>query len=48
MALVRSAYYQQILCRYHGRKVRERTLKVGDLVLQRTQSTKDRHKLTPP
>jgi hypothetical protein len=35
-ALVRSACYQQTLRRYHKRKIRGRTLKVGDLVLQRT------------
>jgi hypothetical protein len=48
VALVHSACYQQTLCRYHERKVRRRTLKVGDLVLRRVQSTKDRHKLTSP
>jgi hypothetical protein len=30
------------------RKIQGRTLKVGDMVLQRAQSTKDKHKLTPP
>jgi hypothetical protein len=48
MALVRSASYQQTLCRNHERKIRGRTLKVGHLVLRRAQSTKDKHKLTPP
>ena len=38
--VIRSARYQQTLCRYHERKIRGRILKVGDLVLQRTQSTK--------
>ena len=33
---------------YHERKIRGRILEVGDLVLQRTQSTKDKHKLSPP
>jgi hypothetical protein len=46
--LVRSASYRQTLRRYHERKIRGRTLKVGDLVLMRAQSTKDKHKLTPP
>jgi hypothetical protein len=32
---------------YHERKVRGRTLEVGDLVPWRKQSIKDRHKLTP-
>jgi hypothetical protein len=47
MALVHYAFYQQTLHRYHERKVRGRTLEVGNLVLRRVQSTKDRHKLTP-
>ena len=33
---------------YHERKLRERILEVDDLVLRRTQSTKDKHKLSPP
>jgi hypothetical protein len=48
MALVRSAHYQQTLRRYHERKIRRRTLEVGDFMLRRAQSTKDKHKLTPP
>ena len=46
--VIRSAYYQQTLCRYHKRKIRGRILKVGDLVLRRTQSMKEKHKLSPP
>ena len=42
------ARYQQTLCRYCERKNRRRTLEVGDLVLRRTQSTKEKHKLSPP
>ena len=34
--IIRSARYQQTLCRYHERKIRGRILEVGDLVLQRT------------
>ena len=45
--VIRSARYQQTLHRYHERKIRGRILKVGDLVLRRTQSTK-KHKLSPP
>ena len=41
MTVIRSACYQQILRRYHKRKIRGRILKVGDLVLRRTQSTKN-------
>jgi hypothetical protein len=48
IALVCSAKYQQTLRRYHERKIRGRTLEVGDLVLRRAQLTKDKHKLTPP
>ena len=47
MTVIRSARYQQTLRRYHKRKNR-RILKVGDLVLQRTQSMKEKHKLSPP
>ena len=46
--LHRSAHYQQTLRRYHERGIRERTLQVGDLVLRRVMSTKDKHKLSPP
>ena len=46
--LNRSARYQQALRRYHERRIRERTLQVGDLVLQRVLSMKDKHKLSPP
>ena len=46
--LHRSACYQQTLHRYHERRIRERTLQAGDLVLRRVMSTKDKHKLSPP
>ena len=46
--VIRSACYQQTLRRYHKRKIRGRILEVGDLVLQRTQSPKEKHKLSPP
>jgi hypothetical protein len=46
--LHRSAPYQQTLRRYHERRIRERTLQVGDLVLRRVMSTEDKHKLSPP
>ena len=46
--LHRSARYQQTLRSYHERRIRERTLQVGDLVLRRVMSTKDKHKLSPP
>ena len=46
--VIRFARYQQTLCRYHDRKIRGRILKVDDLVLQRTQSTKEKYKLSPP
>jgi hypothetical protein len=48
IALICSTHYQQTLRRYHKRKIRGRTLEVNDLVLRRAQSTKDKHKLTPP
>ena len=48
MTIIRSTCYQQILHRYHERKIRGRILEVGDLILWRTQSTKEKHKLSPP
>jgi len=47
MIVIHSAHYQQTLCGYHERKIRGRILKIGDLVLWRTQSTKEKHKLSP-
>ena len=47
MIVIRSARYQQTLYRYHERKIRGRILEIGDLVLRRTQSTKEKHKLSP-
>ena len=35
--VIRSTRYQQTLRRYHERKIRRRIVKVGDLVLWRTQ-----------
>lgn len=46
--VVKSAKYQQDLRRYHDRQVRARSFNVGDLVLRRVMTTKDRHKLSPP
>ena len=46
--VIHSARYQQHLRMYHQRKIRGRILEVSDLILRRTQSTKDKHKLSPP
>ena len=46
--LIRSARYQQTLSMYHERRIRERMLQVGVLVLRQVMSTKDKHKLSPP
>ena len=46
--IIRSARYQQTLHRYHERKIRGMILEVRDLVLRRTQSTKEKHKLSTP
>ena len=46
--VIRSTRYQQTLRRYHERKIRGRTLEVDDLMLRRTQSTKEKHKLSLP
>ena len=48
MTIIRSARYQQTLCMYHERKIRGRILEVSNLILRRTQSTKEKHKLSPP
>jgi hypothetical protein len=48
VALLHSTRYQKSLRRYHDRHVGRRDLNVGDLVLRRSQNTKERHKFTPP
>jgi hypothetical protein len=48
VALLRSAKYQQALRCYHERNVCPREFHIGDLVLQRVQGSRDRHKLSPP
>ena len=48
IALLCSAKYQQVLRRYHSRRVRGRAFIVGDLVLCLVQSNKNRHKLSLP
>ena len=48
MTIIYSTRYQQTLHKYHERKIRGRILEVGDLVLRRTQSMKEKHKLSPP
>jgi predicted ester cyclase len=47
VALLRSAKYQQALRCYHEGNMRPREFHVGDLVLQRVQGSKERHKLSP-
>jgi len=46
--VVRSTGYQKGLHQYHGRRVREHSFVVGDLVLQRATTSKKGHKLSPP
>ena len=48
IALIRLARYQQVLHRYHSRRVWGRAFNVGDLVLRLVQSNKNHHKLSPP
>jgi hypothetical protein len=48
VALLHYARFQQSLRHYHDKHVHRRDLNVGDLVLQRSQNNKGRHKLTPP
>jgi hypothetical protein len=33
---------------YHNRQVHGRSFNIGDLVLRRVMTTKDKHRLTPP
>jgi hypothetical protein len=47
-ALARSALYQQLLRRYHSRKIRLLAFCEGDLVLRLVQNTKGMHKLSSP
>jgi hypothetical protein len=47
-ALARSALYQQLLRRYHSRKIRALAFRKGDLVLWLVQNTKGMHKLSSP
>ena len=44
---VRAASYQQALRRYHEKRIRARTLSIGDYVLRRVQSQAGRNKLSP-
>ena len=46
IALLRLAKYQQELRWYHSRCVRGHAFNVGNLVLRRIQSNKNRHKLS--
>ena len=45
-AATRVAHYQQVLRRYHSRRVHARCFEEGDLVLRRVQSAKGTNKLT--
>ncbi len=45
--VVRAASYQQALRRYHEKRIRARTLSIGDYVLRRVQSQAGRNKLSP-
>jgi hypothetical protein len=47
-SLARLALYQQLLRRYHSRKICPLVFREGDLVLRLVQSTKGMHKLSPP
>ena len=46
-ALIQAAKYHQGLRRYHDRNVRTRKFQVGDLVLRKIQSNKNKHKISP-
>nr|ABA97858.1 retrotransposon protein, putative, unclassified [Oryza sativa Japonica Group] len=44
---IRAAAYQQALRRYHEKRIRARTLTIGDYVLRRVQNQAGRNKLSP-
>ena len=46
-AAVRAARYQQVLRRYHSRKIHARIFEEGGLGRRRVQSAKNTNKLTP-
>jgi hypothetical protein len=48
IVIMRSVGYQQALQWYHAHRVHPRAFQVGDLVLQRVQAKKCKHKLSPP
>jgi hypothetical protein len=47
VTLAHSTKYQQALHWYHDQQVKGRAFSINDLVLQRVQSTKDHHNLSP-
>ena len=44
---VRAASYQQALRRYHEKRIRARTLSIGDYVIRWVQNQAGRNKLSP-
>jgi hypothetical protein len=45
--VIQSVKHQQMMRRYHACNISSHNFKVGDLVLQIIQMTKDQHKLSP-
>jgi hypothetical protein len=45
-ALIQSLKHQQAMRQYHARNISSHKFKVGDFILQKIQTTKDRHKLS--
>jgi hypothetical protein len=45
--VIKVAAYQQALRRYHEKRIRARTLAIGDYVLRRVQNQTERNKLSP-
>ena len=46
-AVIQSAKHQQAMRRYHARNISSCSFKVGDFILRKVQTTKDRYKLSP-
>jgi hypothetical protein len=45
--VIKVAAYQQSLRRYHEKRIRARTLAIGDYILRRVQNQAGRNKLSP-
>jgi hypothetical protein len=47
VVIIQLEKHQQAMRRYHARNISSRGFKFGDFILQKIETTKDRHKLSP-